>query len=152
MIFSWVITMHLSLESELLEFKYPVLYTSLSLTPNTLALCLTPCGQWEDRILTPKFTHWQSEDTLTSFINLTNWSVLFFLKKKKIQNHHPEKEYFIHAGLSNEGETIQYSKWNLKKKPAWISKDIWKTGKRIKNTKAPVIPAGLKLPSCGNPE
>ena len=77
----------------------------------------------------------------------------FSLKKKKFENHHPEKEYFIRAGLSNEGENIQYSNGiKKKKKSALISKDIWKTGKRIKNTKAPVIPAGLKLPSCGNPE
>ena len=104
--------------------------------------------------LSPNSPNWQSEEALTSSTSLTSWSVLLLKKKKKFENHHPEKEYFIHAGLSNEGENIQYSKWNLKKKKqsAWISKDIWKTGKRIKNTKAPVIPAGLKLPSCGNPE
>ena len=40
----------------------------------------------------------------------------FSLKKKKFENHHPEKEYFIHAGLSNEGENIQYSNGIKKKK------------------------------------
>lgn len=42
--------------------------------------------------------------------------LFLFKKKKNFENHHPEKEYFIHAGLSNEGENIQYSNGIKKKK------------------------------------
>lgn len=76
-----------------------------------------PCGQWEGRILIPKFTQlaeWGGFNQLHQFNQLECFA--FKKKKKKFENHHPEKEYFIHAGLSNEGENIQYSKWNLKKK------------------------------------
>lgn len=78
--------------------------------------------------------------------------VFCFSLKKKIENHHPEKEYFIHASLSSDRKIFSTQNGMKKKKKekrsAWISKSIWKIGKRFKNAKKqPVIPAGVKLPS-----
>lgn len=49
-----------------------------------------------------------------------------------------KKEYFIHASLANDRKMFSTQNGMKKKKKwsAWISKGIWKIGKRIKNVQS----------------
>lgn len=73
----------------------------------------------ERQVPIPKTTHWHCKNILTGLTNLTNW-VFCLPFKKTLENHHPEKEYFIHASLANDRKMFSTQN-GMKKKKKMVS-------------------------------